>query len=49
MNAKGEVFIWKKKASLIAQIDNVFDRTYSDLLGASMPQRWWMLGAKINL
>lgn len=49
MNLKGEVFLLQDKASLFAQLDNVFGRKYSDLLGAQMPNRWLSAGFKINL
>jgi vitamin B12 transporter len=46
MHAKAEVFVVKKKAGVSIQVDNLFNRTYSDLLGAQMPQRWLMGGVK---
>jgi iron complex outermembrane receptor protein len=49
LNAKAEVFIWKRKLGLVAQADNIFNRNYSDLLGAIMPQRWLMGGIKVSL
>lgn len=49
MNVKGEAFLLKKKASLFIQLDNVFDRNYSDLLGSQMPGRWMSAGFKINV
>ncbi len=48
MNAKAEAFIYKKKWSLVAQADNIFDRQYSDLLGAPMPGRWLMGGFAVK-
>jgi vitamin B12 transporter len=39
----------KIKSSLFAEANNVFDKQYSDLLGAPMPGRWLMGGWRINL
>ena len=49
LNAKAEAFVYKKKLSLVAQADNIFDRQYSDLLGAPMPGRWLMGGFAVKL
>jgi iron complex outermembrane receptor protein len=49
MHAKAEAFVIKRKLSALVQVDNVFNRTYSDLLGAKMPQRWLMGGVKWSL
>lgn len=49
LNVKAEVFVIKRKVSLFIQVDNLLDRTYSDLLGAQMPQRWLMGGARVSL
>jgi vitamin B12 transporter len=49
LNAKGEVFIIPGRLSLFAEADNVFDRNYTDLLGAQMPGLWLMGGIKISL
>ncbi|MEN7549838.1 TonB-dependent receptor [Rapidithrix thailandica] len=35
--------------SLTFQVVNLFDEEYSDILGATMPGRWWMGGVKIRL
>lgn len=48
-NVKGEAFVIKQKLSLFAEVDNVLNRKYSDLLGAQMPRRWAMGGAKLSL
>ncbi|MBX9783119.1 MAG: TonB-dependent receptor [Chitinophagaceae bacterium] len=34
---------------LFAQADNVFNKSYSDILGSVMPGRWLMCGLKLNL
>jgi iron complex outermembrane receptor protein len=49
VNAKLEAFIIKKVLSAFAEGDNLFDKSYSDLLGAQMPGRWLMGGIKISL
>lgn len=49
LNAKGEAFLWKKTLTAFVEVDNVFDRNYTDLLGAPMPGRWFMGGIKITL
>ncbi|HYO21854.1 MAG TPA: TonB-dependent receptor, partial [Flavisolibacter sp.] len=49
LNVKGEGFIIPKKLSLFVQVDNIFDRSYSDLLGTPMPGRWFMGGLKLSL
>ena len=49
LNAKVEAFIIKQKISLFAQVDNLFDKVYSDLLGTPMPGRWAMGGMKLSL
>ena len=49
LNSKAELMIVKRKLGLFTQVDNIFDKAYSDLLGAQMPGRWVMFGAKITL
>ena len=49
LNGKAELSFLGKKAHLFTQVDNIFDTAYSDLLGAQMPGRWLMLGAKFIL
>lgn len=46
MNAKLEYRFFEKQLSVFVQADNIFDRQYSDLLGAPMPGRWMMGGVK---
>ena len=48
-NAKAEAFLWKKNLSAFVEVDNIADRAYTDLLGATMPGRWFMGGIKISL
>ncbi len=40
LNAKAEYAFFKKSLSVFAEIDNIFNRQYSDLLGTLMPGRW---------
>jgi len=49
LNAKAEAFLWKKNLSAFVEVDNLFDRNYTDLLGAPMPGRWLLGGIKISL
>ena len=37
------------KFGIFVQVDNVSDVSYSDILGAPMPGRWWMGGVKVSL
>lgn len=46
MNAKLEYTFFEKQLSVFVQADNIFNRQYSDLLGAPMPGRWMMGGVK---
>ncbi|MFD2919966.1 TonB-dependent receptor plug domain-containing protein [Terrimonas rubra] len=48
MNARLSYALLKNRLSFFVQADNVFDRSYSDLLGAIMPGRWAMGGVKFN-
>ncbi|HEY4481802.1 MAG TPA: TonB-dependent receptor [Candidatus Brocadiaceae bacterium] len=49
MNVKAEGFIWKKRLSVFVEADNVFDKSYSDLLGSQMPGRWLMGGVRLEI
>lgn len=49
LNAKLEAFLIRKLLSAFVEADNVFDKTYVDLLGSQMPGRWLMGGIKISL
>ncbi|MDB5247119.1 MAG: TonB-dependent receptor [Segetibacter sp.] len=49
LNAQLQVFLYKNKFSLFTQLDNIFDKQYSDLLGSRMPGRWLMSGFKVML
>ena len=37
------------RATLSFEVRNVFDRAYSEVFNAPMPERWWLLGASIDL
>lgn len=49
LNAMLQGFVYKNTVSLYCQLDNIFDKSYSDLLGSKMPGRWLMGGFKVNL
>lgn len=48
LNARAGFFLWSRKLNIFAQVDNVFDTPYSDLLGAVMPGRWAMGGLSFS-
>lgn len=47
LNVRADAFI-NEKVSLFVQADNVFNKSYSDILGSIMPSRWLMAGVRIN-
>jgi iron complex outermembrane receptor protein len=49
VNLRIEKYLFKKKAGLMLQIDNLTDVAYSDLLGSIMPGRWMQAGVWMNL
>lgn len=49
LNAKGVYQFSKKFDKLFIEADNLFDKRYSDLLGAMMPGRWLSGGFEIAL
>ena len=49
LNVQTQANVYKNKLSLFAEIDNVFDKQYSDVLGSKMPGRWVMGGFKVIL
>jgi vitamin B12 transporter len=49
LNAKVEARLWQNRLAAFLQVDNLFNRNYTDLLGAQMPGRWFMGGIKISL
>lgn len=49
MNARLSYGFWQNRLAVFVQADNIFDRSYSDLLGASMPGRWMMGGVKCSI
>jgi len=48
INGKLEILFFQQHLGIFTQLDNIFDEKYSDLFGAQMPGRWFMLGAKLN-
>jgi vitamin B12 transporter len=49
LNARADAYFYKGKISVFAQAHNLFDREYSDLLGARMPGRWLSGGISMAL
>ena len=49
MNGRASYSFPSNKMQVFVQLDNVFDRTYSDLLGAVMPGRWVQGGLRYKL
>ena len=49
LNSKLAFQLPKKYGRLFLQVDNIFDKIYSDLLGAQMPGRWLSGGFEIAL
>lgn len=49
INAKAAYGFLNNVLSVFVQADNIFDRQYSDLLGAPMPGRWLMGGVRCQL
>jgi vitamin B12 transporter len=39
-NLKADAYIWKGNLVFSLQVNNLFNREYADILGASMPGRW---------
>jgi len=48
LNGKASVRVWKGLEAF-AQVTNITAIKYSDLLGAIMPGRWFLIGIKFNL
>lgn len=49
LNTKLGYLIPKEKGKLFVQVDNIFDKKYSDLLGSQMPGRWLSGGIEVTL
>ncbi|TWI85101.1 iron complex outermembrane receptor protein [Lacibacter cauensis] len=49
LSTRVDLFLLKNKLAVFVQVDNIFNKRYSDLLGSVMPQRWVMGGVKVNL
>ena len=48
LNAKTSYALCKKRCSIFIQANNLLDKSYSDLLGTPMPNRWLMCGVQLN-
>lgn len=48
LNGKAQFFVLPARLAVFVQADNLFDKNYSDLLGAQMPGRWVQGGAQIK-
>jgi vitamin B12 transporter len=49
MNLRAQAFVFKHKAGIYLEANNLFDCSYSDLLGAPMPGRWIVAGLNFSL
>lgn len=50
LNLRADVYAGKNQnVAFFVQADNLFDKTYSDILGSVMPKRWVMTGIKVTL
>ena len=49
LNGRASYNIIKNKLGVFVQVDNIFDRNYSDLLGTPMPGRWLQGGINFDL
>ena len=47
-NLRADAYLWKRSMVLSFQVNNLFNRNYSDILGARMPGRWIMGGVTWN-
>ncbi|MBL7744316.1 MAG: TonB-dependent receptor [Chitinophagaceae bacterium] len=48
LNTKLEAAFWQKRIAAFIQVDNIFDRNYTDILGSQMPGQWIMGGIKTS-
>lgn len=49
LNGKAAYYFLQNKVGAFVQVDNIFYRSYSDLLGAQMPGRWLQGGVSFNV
>jgi len=49
LNGRASYNFLQQKLAVFAQVDNIFDRRYSDLLGGVMPGRWLQGGVSFRL
>ena len=47
-NLRADAYLFKRSLVLSLQVNNLFNRHYSDILGASMPGRWILGGIAWN-
>jgi iron complex outermembrane receptor protein len=45
-NVRADVYLWKERLVMGLQVNNLFDRDYADILGATMPGRWIFAGIR---
>lgn len=48
INGRATYSVWKDYLNTFVEVDNLFNQTYSDLLGAKMPGRWLQGGISVN-
>lgn len=49
LNGKASLDVMQNKLGVFVQADNIFNRNYSDLLGAQMPGRWLQGGIRLQV
>ncbi|HZG24494.1 MAG TPA: TonB-dependent receptor [Chitinophagaceae bacterium] len=49
LNLMGQATFSKNRAGVFIQLNNAFNKRYSDLLGSQMPGRWLIGGAKVSI
>jgi iron complex outermembrane receptor protein len=49
VNARADLYLWNKRATLLLQADNIFNIKYADFIGAKMPGRWLSAGVSLKL
>jgi iron complex outermembrane receptor protein len=49
VNARADVYMWKRRGTLYMQAENLFNVAYADFLGARMPGRWLMVGVRVEV
>jgi len=49
VNSQVDINVYQQKAFVTLQVNNLFDAEYANILGASMPRRWFMAGIRWQL